>query len=109
MAENKIDWNKIVSESNGKNIFLPDIFKKQTKEWLELREEYNKYVSVMAKKEITLNMALNNLLFDLRKYLEKNGREDIYLKDLGFDTNALLEEKFIVNIIDPNQNQIPLR
>ena len=84
LNQEKRNWSKIVSESGGKSIFLPDGFKKAAKEWRDLREDYNAQVLVMAKKELTLNVALQNLFFELRKFLDKNGRSDIYLKDIGF-------------------------
>ncbi len=105
----KINWNKIVSESNGKLLFLSEGFKQAAEEWKNFRDEYNNQVQVMAKKELVLNMAMQNLFFELRKYLEKNGHADIYIKDIGFEDTALKEGRFIVSIMDAGQGQIPRR
>ena len=105
----KRDWNKIVADSNGTASFLSEKFLKTAEKWVELRKDYNDFVLVMAKKELTLNMMLNNLLFDVRKDLETRGREDIYLKDLGFNSDALDDGKFIINLYEAPQSQIPRR
>lgn len=103
----KRNWNKIVSESRGQLIFLPEGFVKAAEEWKELRGDYNKFVATMAKKEMTLNETFQNIFFELRRYLEKNGQPDIYLKDIGFETTALEDGKFIVSIREASQNQVP--
>lgn len=105
----KRNWTKIVSESEGRLIFLPEGFKKAAKEWFDLRSDYNDQVKTMAKKELTLNIALQNLFFELRNYLEKNGHSDIYLKDVGFESGALEDGEFVVSLMDPNKGQLPLR
>ncbi len=105
----KRDWAKIVAESNGGLILLPEGFKKAADEWFKLRADYNEQVQVMAKKELTLNMALQNLFFELRKFLEKNGRPDIYLKDIGFESAALEEGQFVVNLMDAPASNLPRR
>lgn len=107
MSEQKRDWNKIVADSANALIFLPSGFTKAAEEWLELRSKYNALVKEMAQKEITLNMALQNLFFEVRKYLAKNGRDDIWVKDVGFESNALDDGKFVINIIEPGGNRGP--
>lgn len=103
MQLEKRDWNKIVAESAGQLIFLPEGFRGAALEWLASRKEYQKIAQEMSKKEITLNMAVQILLFELRKHLEKNGHPDIYIKEIGFETTALEDGKFIVNIdVPPN-------
>lgn len=99
----KRDWKKIVSESNGERAFLPDGFKSAAKEIEETRVEYNKDVIKMARKEIAMNMATQNLFYDLRKHLEKSGFMDIWVKDIGFEVEALSDGEFVVNISDPKR------
>lgn len=103
------DWNKIVSESEGRLLFLPDKFRKDAEEWMKVRAQYNEQVLIMAKKELTLNMLLNDLFFEIRKYLEGEGHPDVWLKDVGFESNALDEGKFIVTATSAPKSQIPLR
>ena len=105
----KRDWNKIVSESNGQMIFLPEGFKKAAEEWKDLREKYNEYVIMMAEKEMALNEAFQNIFFELRRNLKNSGHRDIYLKDIGFETTALQDGKFIVTIRNAPPSQIPQR
>jgi len=108
MAEiKKKSWEEIVAESNGTRIFLPDGFKGAAKDWSTMRDEYNKSIKVMAEKELTLQVALQNLFLEVRRYLSKNGYEDIWTKDTGFNTEALKEGKFIVEIVDGRKNQLP--
>lgn len=97
----KIDWKKIVAESGGTRIFLPSGFEKNAKEIEEKRAEYDKEVIVMAKKQLTINIAVEDLFFELRKHLEKNGYPDIWIKDVGYDSSALKEGQLVVNITDP--------
>lgn len=104
---NQRDWNKIVSESNGALMFLPAGFEGAAKEWLDLRTEYNALVKKMAQKELTLNMALQNLFFEFRKNLAKTGHEDVWLKDIGFESNALEDGKFVVSMMDAGRNRMP--
>ncbi len=106
MAQDR-NWNKIVLESGGSLLFLPKGFEQAAKDWLEMRTKYNELVKQMAEKELTLNMAVSNLFFELRKYLAKNGHEDIWLKDIGFENAALNEGKFVVSIMDAGKGRIP--
>ena len=105
-ASKKRDWNEIVSKSDGNLLFLPDGFKQAAQEWLDLRTEYNNLVKKMAEKELTLNAALNGLFLEVRRYLAKNGHEDVWIKDVGFESEALKDGKFIVNIMDAGR-QMP--
>lgn len=105
MAEEKtkINWEEIVAKSEGERIFLPAGFEKQAKEIEEKRAEYDKEVVVMAKKQLTINTAVNELFFELRKHLEKNGYPDIWIKDVGYEEAALKEGKLVVNITNPQR------
>lgn len=104
MILEKRDWNKIVSESNGQLIFLPEGFRQAAEDWLTSRKEYQKFAQEMCKKEITLNIAVQNLFFELRKYLEKNGHPDVFTKEIGFENSALEDGKFIINTDVPSSS-----
>ncbi len=109
MEKNKIDWNKIVSESNGEMFFLPKEFMGAGEDWFKARQDYNDLVATMAEKELSLNMAFQNLIFEVRKYLKKNGHPDIFTKDMGFEEAALQEGKLIVNLRSADKSRMPLR
>lgn len=94
----KIDWKKAVSESNGTRLFLPEKFTKQVEEVENRRVMYNGEVQRMAKKEILMNFETQKVFIELREHLEKNGYPDIWVKDIGFDTEALKEGIFVINI-----------
>jgi hypothetical protein len=99
MAEKaKHDWAKIVAESNNGSVFLPDGFKKAQDDLEKTRSAYNADATAMAKREILMNIATQNLFVEIRKYLEKNGHPDIWVKDIGFDANALKEGAYVLNI-----------
>lgn len=95
----KRDWNKIVSESNGNRIFLPDSFKDSALEVEKMRKEFNEFLTQLSEKEISLNMKTQNMFYAIRQYLAKNGIE-IWTKDVGFETEALKDGVFILNIAD---------
>lgn len=94
----KHDWTKIVSESNGNRIFLPTSFKGAQEDLEKIRKAYNADAVKMAEREIRMTMATQNMFFELREHLAKNGQPDIWVKDIGFEQNALDEGVFIVNI-----------
>lgn len=97
----KIDWEKVVSDSHGTSVFLPEKFRAAAEEVEKLRKEFNTEVEKMAKKEITMNVATQKMFYELRLFLEENGRPDIWRKDLGFNVTALDDGKFIVNLTEP--------
>jgi hypothetical protein len=99
----KIDWNKMVSESNGAFIFLPESLKKEAEELEKIRVAYNKETNAMAKKEIKMNIGNQNLFVKLREYLEQNGHSDIWMKEIGFNADALNEGKYVVYLRDQIQ------
>lgn len=98
MPTGKHDWKKIVSESNGTRAFLPDGFKKQMDELEVKRKEFNADMVKAAKREIAMQVANNNLYLAIREHFEKQGYPDIWVKDIGFDANALEEGTYILNI-----------
>jgi len=90
------DWNKIVESSKGELIFLPEESIDKAKEIEKQRVELNKKIIKINKLEIEMSMETQNMFFELRKNLEKNGIEDIWGKDIGFEGNALKDGKFVI-------------
>lgn len=96
----KHDWKKVVADSEGRQIFLPDGFTKAQEELEGARKEFNDLAVKMAEREIKMNIANQNLFLEVRKYLAKNGHPDIWVKQIGFDSNALKEGVFILNVLE---------
>lgn len=97
----KIDWKKVVSESGGRTLFLPEGFKTQAKEIEDERASYNEEATKMAKKEILMKVNTQVFFAELRKYFEKQGMKDIWIKDMGFNTAALQDGEFVIDIVEP--------
>lgn len=93
------DWKKIV-EANAELNFVPEEFIGRAKEWNDLRNNLRAYVDAAAKMELTTLHALNTMMFSIREYYEKAGIKDIWKKDMGFQTEALKEGIFILEISD---------
>lgn len=100
MVTPKHDWKSVVADSNGTMIYLPDGFSKAQQELDEKRKGYNTDAIKMAEREITMNIATQNMFFEIRKHLAKNGYPDIWVKELGFEANALKEGHYILTIRD---------
>jgi hypothetical protein len=98
----KRDWKKIVADSNGKRIFMPDQFMERAKELKTKLKELNDAIEIMAEKELVYQNSTQTLFFDLREYLAKE-KNPVWLKELGFDTEALKENIYIVNILEPTR------
>jgi len=94
----KRDWKKLVEESNGRSLFCPDKLIDQTKVWLEKRAELNREVDRISKIEIETKMLLENLVFEVRKYLEETGGEQVWTSEVGFDSEALKENIYIISV-----------
>lgn len=92
------NWTKLVMESNGKRVFLPEKFLKDAEKWNKKRENFEEETVKMAEKEIHMHHQLNSLFVGIREYLAENGYHNIWLKDLGFDSEALKDGQFVVNI-----------
>ena len=103
MESTKRDWKKVVSESNGSSVFVPDSLVEQAKKWSESRDEFNTLINGVAEKENTLKVKFTNLMYEIQKYFADNGRPEIWSMDMGFDTNALKEGQFVVNIQEPRK------
>ena len=101
----KPDWKKIVSESGGTRIFLPDELKKEADAIEEDRIKLKKESSKVAKLDLEFGMRLQNLFLSVRQHLAKNGMDDNWSKDIGYEADALKENVFIININEPQQRQ----
>ena len=99
----KRDWKKIVEESNGRSVFVPEKFLEQVKAWSEKRNEFTKRVNEISRGEIEISVMFQTLVLEIRKYFADNGREDIWTADVGIETNALKDGQFIININEPPQ------
>lgn len=101
----KTNWNEIVEKSKGKSLFLPDSFTAKAKEWNDKREELNNLIGKAAKIEVQTQAALQVIILEVRTYLEENGHPGVWSKDVGFNSDALDEGKYIVEITDPLPGQ----
>ncbi len=94
------DWKKVVEESKGQSIFVPDRFLDAVKKWNDARLELNQVINSLAARENDVSHIFRNTMYDMQKYFAENGKPDIWTKDIGFDTNALAEGVFILNIVE---------
>jgi hypothetical protein len=92
------DWNKIVADPKNGLQFVPESLLPAVKAWNDKRKELNEYIKQAAKLENETTNLLYNAVFDIRKYFEKNGVDDIWTKDIGFQTEALKEGIFILEV-----------
>lgn len=100
MPAQKIDWKKVVTDNSATMLFLPDGFKKAQDELDASRKKFNEEAVKMAEKEIRMNVANNDFFLELRIYLAKNGYPDIWVKQIGFNSEAIKEGVYIVNILE---------
>lgn len=99
----KIDWKKRVEESGGQSSFVPEALKADVEKWHESRMAFQKKVNDLAKEEVNLNVMFQNLILKIREYFAENGHNDIWTADVGFDTNALRDGEFVINITENNK------
>lgn len=92
------DWKKIVESSKGQLVFLPEVLETDAKEWNKKRDEFAEYLRKASKMEIYMMNDLNGLIQKLREYYDKAGVIDIWAKDIGFQTEALKEGIYILEI-----------
>jgi len=94
------DWKKIV-EANKDLVFIPEELRSEAEAWNKQRndldEHFKKVVSKMQTKTL---QSLNDVMFKIREYYEKAGITDIWAKDIGFQTEALKEGVYIIEITD---------
>lgn len=96
----KRSWEEIVKNSNGTALFVPEVLLGTVKQWQEKKKEFEDSLKIMAKQELVVSNLFQNLMFEIRKYAETAGHDDIWTKDIGFDGNAMKDGKFIINISD---------
>ena len=88
----KIDWNKVVADSNGASLFLPEKFVDQAKENEKLQAEIGEDALALSEKEQRLANRHQNLLFAMQEWI-------------GFNVDALKDGKFVINVVEPMKNQ----
>jgi hypothetical protein len=98
-----MDWTKYVIESGGAAIFLPEPFHKENEKLEKDRLAFNDQALIMAKKEIQMNVSRNDLFLKIREYLEVNGHPDIWVKEIGFNADALAQGMYILTIRENRQ------
>ncbi len=99
----KRDWKEIVAKSNGQAVFVPDALVEDVKKWAEQREAFNKIVNDIAQKENGLKVTFTNVMYKLQEYFAENGKPEIWSMDMGFNTEALKEGVYILNVQEPRK------
>lgn len=97
------DWKQIVKESNGRLVFCPDNLLEGAKKWSNKRSLLGQEVNKISKLEIETKIALDEVVYKIRKYFEEAGQDDAWTGEVGFETNALKEGLFVLSI-DKNNN-----
>lgn len=95
----KYDWKKYLEAHPGQAFLLPDQFLKVAQKNEKTRVDFNERLNDVAKQEVELSVATQNLFLEIRNHLYNNGVKDIFSKEVGFDQNALREGVFIINIV----------
>ncbi len=105
MAEvTKKNWNEIVKESKGSRVFIPEPLLPAVKEWQKNRTDFNKLISQVSQREIELGVEFQNLVLSIRKNLSAS-QTDIWMKNVGIDTDALKDGVYIINIAEEEKPQ----
>ncbi len=95
-------WDEVIKKSGGRSIILPDKFKKAADEMEVKRREVNEGLVKCAERELKFNKLVQDLFLELRIYYAQNGLPDVWVKDMGFNADALKEGVFILNMFDKN-------
>jgi hypothetical protein len=103
MSEEKRDWKKIVEQSEGQLVFLPEQFLPAVKDWNETREKLRILITEMSQLELKTRNKLDTVSLAIREFLAENGRKDIWTADVGLESNALKEGVYIISIKEPQQ------
>lgn len=99
--ENVEKWLKQAQESNG-NLVIVDIkFNEKCAQLEKERREFNELVAQISKREILLKNAQYQLLAEVRADLEEKGDKNVWAKDIGFVTEALEEDVYVVHLVKP--------
>lgn len=97
----EVDWKKIVDESEGVRVWIPEQFQDDIKTFLLKRDELQNILNDVAERDIRNKNLINDVMLRVRDFFAKNGHADIWVKDVGCDENALKDGKFILNIQNP--------
>jgi len=100
IPKTKDDWKKAVDSSGGGAMFMPDDLLPVAESVEKQRNAFNDLIKKVAEKEISLNVATQNMFFEFRKKMAENGMDDIWTKEVGFNKDALKQGIFIVNIFE---------
>lgn len=93
------DWKQIVAANAATMFFLPSALMEKAKAWQNKRLAFSKKANELAKEEAEIGMMFNDLIHSLRLHFEEAGApENIWMSDMGFNTEALKEGQFILNI-----------
>ena len=98
-TENK-KWQEIVENSKGQSAFVPEQFLEEMKKITTLREKFNDMINEIAKKEIEMNVANNNLWLKIRNYFDDAGKKHVWSKDVNLNADALREGIYIINFLE---------
>jgi hypothetical protein len=101
----KRDWKKIVADSNGKLVFVPEQFLEAVKEWNNLREQLKVMIAETSQLELKTRVKLDTVSLAMREFFAQNGRKDIWTSDVGLESGALKDGQFIISIVDPIPDQ----
>ena len=94
----KRDWKTIVEGSKGAMFFAPTALEGKLKEWQEKRSAFSKEANRLAKIEAEIGVMFTQIIHDLRAHFSDNGIPEVWTMDIGFNTEALKEGQFILNI-----------
>lgn len=93
------DWKNIVDSSKGTMFFVPGAVLEKTKAWQNRRLAFTKQANSLAKEEAEIGMMFQDIIHSLRKHFEDVGApENVWMCDIGFNTEALKEGQFIINV-----------
>ena len=96
-------WQDRVTKSSGLAVFLPSDLHPELKEILAIEKEATDLSKKVARLQVNGTTRMNNLWLKVREHLEKNGRPDNWVDELGLDAVALDNGFFVVNILPKNK------
>lgn len=99
----KRTWRELVESSNGQMVFLPESLLESATKWSAERDAFNAKINEISQMENSLKKSFVNLMYDIQKHYADAGRPEIWGMDVGFNTEALKEKVFILNITEPRK------
>lgn len=93
-------WMDRIAASNGGSVLLPEELQAIIKEVQEVDKEVQAMLNVIAEKQIKNEQKMQGVWLTFRDQLAKNGRPDIWMKEVGLDENALADGFFVANVWD---------